>query len=223
MADPNEMLRRVRHDVALLQDAFSGGPGSYDRERIAEDVVASFDVLDAFLSSGGKPPTAWVEGPDEPSMDGDHWGWQSDKPAPEGFAVFAHWSQVHDGVNVEMDVPDGLRVTVHYNEWLAVDAVAGQGGNDGTPLPTSAEIEAQRANERIQADRLVRSHAPAVLSALDVRVSRTPERIAEIAAGLEVVDVLRVLPALELSGQAVWTGTGWKLAEGARITRLVTP
>jgi hypothetical protein len=150
MADPNEMLRRVRHGVALLQDAFSGGPGSYDRERIAEDVVASFDVLDAFLSSGGKPPTAWVEGPDEPSMDGDHWGWQSDKPAPEGFAVFAHWSQVHDGVNVEMDVP-------------------------------------------------------------------------EIAAGLEVADVLRVLPALELSGQAVWTGTGWKLAEGARITRLVTP
>jgi hypothetical protein len=223
MADPNELLQKVRRlaDEVKMQPAHAEG---FRLSNAAYDLVTVIEQLDEHLRLGGKPPAEWVEGPDEPYMaDGDHWGWQGDRPAPEGFAVFAHWSSVHDGVNVEMDVPDGLRVTVHYNEWLAVDAVAGQGGNDGTPLPTSAEIEAQRANERIQADRLVRSHAPAVLNALDVRVSRTPERIAEIAAGLEVVDVLRVLPALELSGQAVWTGTGWKLAEGARITRLVTP
>jgi hypothetical protein len=65
------------------------------------------------------------------------WGWQGDprtelddaglptgdpeRPAPEGLAVFAHWSASHDGINVEMDVPDGLRVTVHYNGHCVVD------------------------------------------------------------------------------------------------------
>jgi hypothetical protein len=95
-----------------------------------------FRMLDSHLSSGGNPPEEWVEGPDAPA--GDYWGWQDEERLPpEGFTVFAHWSKVHEGVNVEMDVPDGLRVTVQYNEWLAVDSVAGVDANDGTPLPVS--------------------------------------------------------------------------------------
>jgi DNA processing protein len=31
-------------------------------------------------------------------------------------------------------------------------------------------------------------------------------------AGCDVVEVLAVLPVLELSGLAEWTGTGWRLA-----------
>jgi DNA processing protein len=38
----------------------------------------------------------------------------------------------------------------------------------------------------------------------------SPERLAAIA-GCDVLEVLRVLPALELADLVQWTGTGWRL------------
>ena len=53
--------------------------------------------------------------------------------------------------------------------------------------------------------------AARVLDACPVRTGVSPERLASIA-GCDVLDVLRVLPALELADLAEWTGTGWRLA-----------
>ena len=49
-----------------------------------------------------------------------------------------------------------------------------------------------------------------VLDACPVRAGVPPERLAAVA-GCEVLDVLRVLPALELHGLVEWTGTGWRV------------
>jgi DNA processing protein len=49
-----------------------------------------------------------------------------------------------------------------------------------------------------------------VLDACPVRVGVAPERLAAIA-GCDVLDVLRVLPALELADLVQWTGSGWRL------------
>jgi DNA processing protein len=54
-----------------------------------------------------------------------------------------------------------------------------------------------------------------VLDACPVRTGAPPERLAAVA-GCQVVDVLRVLPALELADLVEWTGTGWRVrTEGA--------
>jgi DNA processing protein len=53
--------------------------------------------------------------------------------------------------------------------------------------------------------------ATRVLDACPVRSGVSPERLAAIA-GCDVLDVLRVLPALELADLVQWTGTGWRLA-----------
>ena len=53
-----------------------------------------------------------------------------------------------------------------------------------------------------------------VLDACPVRSGVPPERLAAVA-GCEVLDVLRVLPALELADLVQWTGTGWRLAPAA--------
>jgi DNA processing protein len=53
--------------------------------------------------------------------------------------------------------------------------------------------------------------AQRVLDACPVRSGVSPERLAVIA-GCEVLDVLRVLPALELADLVQWTGTGWRVA-----------
>jgi len=50
-----------------------------------------------------------------------------------------------------------------------------------------------------------------VLDACPVRAGVSPERLAAIA-GCDVLEVLRVLPALELADLVEWTGTGWRLA-----------
>lgn len=50
-----------------------------------------------------------------------------------------------------------------------------------------------------------------VLDACPVRIGVGPERLAR-GAGCDVLDVLRVLPALELARLVEWTGTGWRLA-----------
>jgi DNA processing protein len=54
-----------------------------------------------------------------------------------------------------------------------------------------------------------------VLDACPVRSGVSPERLAAIA-GCDVLDVLRVLPALELADLVQWTGTGWRLAPPPR-------
>jgi DNA processing protein len=53
--------------------------------------------------------------------------------------------------------------------------------------------------------------AARVLDACPVRAGVSPERLASVA-GCDVVEVLRVLPALELADLVQWTGTGWRLA-----------
>ena len=50
-----------------------------------------------------------------------------------------------------------------------------------------------------------------VLDACPVRTGVSPERLAAVA-GCDVLEVLRVLPALELADLVQWTGTGWRLA-----------
>ena len=54
-----------------------------------------------------------------------------------------------------------------------------------------------------------------VLDACPVRSGVSPERLAR-TAGCEVVDVLRVLPVLELADLVRWTGTGWQLVPPPR-------
>ena len=53
--------------------------------------------------------------------------------------------------------------------------------------------------------------AQRVLDACPVRTGVSPERLAAVAS-CDVLDVLRVLPALELADLVEWTGTGWRLA-----------
>lgn len=53
--------------------------------------------------------------------------------------------------------------------------------------------------------------AARVLDACPVRIGVSPERLASIA-GCDVLEVLKVLPALELADLVQWTGTGWRLA-----------
>ena len=53
--------------------------------------------------------------------------------------------------------------------------------------------------------------AARVLDACPVRSGVSPERLAAIA-GCDVLDVLRVLPVLELADLVQWTGTGWRVA-----------
>jgi DNA processing protein len=57
-----------------------------------------------------------------------------------------------------------------------------------------------------------------VLDACPVRVGVSPERLASVA-GCDALDVLRVLPALELAELVEWTGQGWRLAPERRPGR----
>jgi DNA processing protein len=59
--------------------------------------------------------------------------------------------------------------------------------------------------------------AARVLDACPVRTGVSPERLAAIA-GCDVLEVLRVLPALELADLVQWTGTGWRLQPPPRRT-----
>lgn len=57
--------------------------------------------------------------------------------------------------------------------------------------------------------------AARVLDACPVRRGVAPERLAAVA-GCGVLEVMQVLPALELAGLVQWTGTGWRLAPPPR-------
>ncbi len=54
-----------------------------------------------------------------------------------------------------------------------------------------------------------------VLDACPVRIGVSPERLASVA-GAGVLDVLRVLPVLELAELVEWTGNGWRLRRERR-------
>jgi DNA processing protein len=54
-----------------------------------------------------------------------------------------------------------------------------------------------------------------VLDACPVRVGVSPERLAAVA-GCDVLDVLKVLPALEVTELVEWTGTGWRITRPSR-------
>jgi DNA processing protein len=60
--------------------------------------------------------------------------------------------------------------------------------------------------------------AARVLDACPVRSGVSPERLAAVA-GCDVLEVLRVLPALELADLVQWTGTGWRLAPVRRTEK----
>jgi DNA processing protein len=92
---------------------------------------------------------------------------------------------------------------------------------DGATLVTSAAqvIEAVGGIGVDLADPLERPAGPRdglsdlaarVLDACPVRSGVSPERLAAIA-GCDVLEVLRVLPALELADLVQWTGTGWRV------------
>jgi DNA processing protein len=69
---------------------------------------------------------------------------------------------------------------------------------------------AERAERPTSARDGLSDVAVRVLDACPVRIGVPPERLAAIA-GCDVLDVLRVLPALELAELVQWTGTGWRL------------
>ncbi|MDK3257769.1 DNA-processing protein DprA [Blastococcus capsensis] len=81
-----------------------------------------------------------------------------------------------------------------------IEAVGGIGTDLAPPVerPTSPRDELSDVAAR-------------VLDACPVRIGASPERLANIA-GCTVLDVLRVLPSLELADLVQWTGTGWRLA-----------
>ncbi|HEY0403971.1 MAG TPA: DNA-processing protein DprA [Blastococcus sp.] len=56
-----------------------------------------------------------------------------------------------------------------------------------------------------------------VLDACPVRTGVSADRLAAIA-GCDVLDVLRILPALELADLVQWTGTGWRLAPPPKVS-----
>jgi DNA processing protein len=60
--------------------------------------------------------------------------------------------------------------------------------------------------------------AARILDACPVRIGVSPERLATIA-GCDVLDVLRVLPSLELAELVQWTGTGWRVTPPPRPLR----
>ena len=57
-----------------------------------------------------------------------------------------------------------------------------------------------------------------VLDACPVRVGVPPERLAHVA-GCDVLEVLRVLPTLEMADLVQWTGGGWRLTPPPRAGR----
>jgi DNA processing protein len=57
-----------------------------------------------------------------------------------------------------------------------------------------------------------------VLDACPVRSGVSPERLSAVA-GCDVLEVMRVLPALELADLVQWTGTGWRLAPVPKVRK----
>lgn len=89
-------------------------------------LIAAAELLgmtpDALLTALEYP--AWHGAPDTFGPD-DEPHPRAGQSAPEGFAVFAHWSAAHDGINVEVDAPEGLPLTIHVNDWRMLNVIVG--------------------------------------------------------------------------------------------------
>lgn len=129
--NPDQLLAGLRTYLDAAQLFAADHDGAADVTALAN--AAHFAAqLDAHLSVGGTPPTAWVKGSGVAGQ--EPWGWQDDDRQPlEGFDVFAHWSKAHPGVNVEVDAPNGLPLTVHVNDWRAVNIIIGTHGELADP------------------------------------------------------------------------------------------
>jgi hypothetical protein len=112
------------------------------------------------------------------------WGWQgdartgldaedprhrdTDRPAPEGLAVFAHWSTAHPGVNIEVDAPDGLPLTVHVNDYCEVNLVVGTVDTTATSLePDEDDEEDEGPGGVVEEHEKAGHHDPADCDATD--------------------------------------------------------
>ena len=80
-----------------------------------------------------------------------------------------------------------------------IDAVGSIGADLAEPAPRTESVRDGLSDI-----------AARVLDACPVRIGVSPERLASVA-GCDVLDVLRVLPALELADLVQWTGTGWRV------------
>lgn len=93
-----------------------------------------------------------------------------------------------------------LRARLVASAAHVVEAVGSIGSDLADPVPRPASVRDGLSDV-----------AARILDACPVRVGVSPERLASVA-GCDVLDVLRVLPALELTDLVQWTGTGWRLA-----------
>lgn len=59
--DPNQTLRQLRRLAAMRH---AGGRTQDEWDAAADELAELFEALDRWLSRGGFPPEAWVEGPD---------------------------------------------------------------------------------------------------------------------------------------------------------------
>jgi DNA processing protein len=97
------------------------------------------------------------------------------------------------------DVERGATLVTSAAQVLELVGAVGEGLTDG------AAGRPQTARDGLS------DVARRVLDACPVRTGVPPERLAAVA-GCDVLDVLRVLPALELAELVQWTGSGWRLA-----------
>jgi DNA processing protein len=106
---------------------------------------------------------------------------------------------------------DGRQVTLVASAGHVLDVVGRIGDDLAEPAPRPTRPRDGLSDVALR-----------VLDACPVRVGVSAERLAAVA-GCDVVDVLRVLPALEVADLVQWTGTGWRVTpppkEGRRAVR----
>lgn len=120
MTDPNSLLAGLRTYLDAARQFAADHDGAADVTALANAAHYAAQ-LDGHLTAGGNPPTGWTD------RFPVRWYPDEEKPedAPEGFEVVAHMSKVHPGVNVEIDAPDGMPLTVHVNDGPVVNVVIG--------------------------------------------------------------------------------------------------
>ncbi len=86
-----------------------------------------------------------------------------------------------------------------------IEAVGSIGADLADPVPRPATARDGLSDVAVR-----------VLDACPVRIGVAPERLAHVA-GCDVLEVLRVLPQLELAGLVQWTGIGWRVTPPPKI------
>ena len=100
-----------------------------------------------------------------------------------------------------------LRARLVASAAHVIDAVGSIGADLADPAPRPESVRDGLSDV-----------ATRVLDACPVRIGVSPERLAAVA-GCDVLDVLRVLPALELADLVQWTGTGWRVTPPPKEAR----